>query len=58
VEYSLAEISRNGSKYLEQKNEKRNANRVGAAVAFLASPSAFSINGINLPVDGGLAASL
>jgi 3-oxoacyl-[acyl-carrier protein] reductase len=31
---------------------------VGAAVAFLASPVAFSINGINLPVDGGLAATL
>ncbi len=31
---------------------------VAAAVAFLASPAAFSINGINLPVDGGLSASL
>ena len=31
---------------------------VGAAVAFLASPAAFSINGVNLPVYVGLAASL
>jgi len=29
------------------------ANEVGAAVAFLASPSAGYINGINVPVDGG-----
>lgn len=29
------------------------ANEVAAAVAFLASPSAAYINGINLPVDGG-----
>ena len=26
---------------------------IGAAVAFLASPAAAYINGINLPVDGG-----
>jgi 3-oxoacyl-[acyl-carrier protein] reductase len=26
---------------------------VGAAVAFLASPAAAYINGVNLPVDGG-----
>ncbi len=29
------------------------ANEVGAAVAFLASPAAAYINGINVPVDGG-----
>ncbi len=31
---------------------------VGAAVAFLCSPAAASINGINLPVDGGMSMSL
>lgn len=31
---------------------------VGAAVAFLSTPAAGSINGINLPVDGGATASL
>lgn len=31
---------------------------VGAAIAFLCSPAAASINGINLPVDGGMSASL
>jgi len=31
---------------------------VGAAIAFLASPAAASINGINLPVDGGRTKSL
>lgn len=31
---------------------------VGAAVAFLASPAAASITGINLPVDGGRTKSL
>ncbi|MGR3810600.1 SDR family oxidoreductase [Jiulongibacter sp. NS-SX5] len=34
------------------------AEEVGAAAAFLCSPVAASINGINLPVDGGLSASL
>ena len=34
------------------------AMEVGAAVAFLASPIAGYINGINLPVDGGRTASL
>lgn len=34
------------------------AEEVAAAVAFLCSPIAASINGINLPVDGGLSASL
>jgi len=33
-------------------------NELGAAVAFLCSPSAAYINGINLPVDGGRTASL
>ncbi|MEY4865818.1 MAG: Enoyl-(Acyl carrier protein) reductase, partial [Bacteroidota bacterium] len=31
---------------------------VGAAVAFLASPAAAYINGINVPVDGGRTPSL
>ncbi|KPM47916.1 SDR family oxidoreductase [Jiulongibacter sediminis] len=34
------------------------AEEVGAAVAYLCSPVAASVNGINLPVDGGLSASL
>ena len=34
------------------------AEEVAAAVAFLSSPVAASINGINLPVDGGATASL
>jgi 3-oxoacyl-[acyl-carrier protein] reductase len=34
------------------------AEEVAAAVAFLCSPAASSINGINMPVDGGLSASL
>jgi 3-oxoacyl-[acyl-carrier protein] reductase len=34
------------------------AEEVAAAVAFLCSPAAASINGINLPVDGGLSMSL
>ena len=34
------------------------ASEIGAAVAFLASPSAAYINGINLPVDGGSTRSL
>lgn len=34
------------------------AHEVGAAVAFLASPAAAYINGINLPVDGGRTGSL
>ncbi len=34
------------------------AEEVAAAVAFLSSPAAASINGINIPVDGGLALTL
>ncbi|MCF6360365.1 MAG: SDR family oxidoreductase [Cyclobacteriaceae bacterium] len=34
-------------------NRFADANEVGAAVAFLASPAAGYINGINVPVDGG-----
>lgn len=34
------------------------AEEVGAAVAYLCSPVGASVNGINLPVDGGLSASL
>lgn len=34
------------------------ASEVGAAIAFLASPAAAYINGINLPVDGGKTPSL
>ncbi len=34
------------------------ASETGAAIAFLASPAAAYINGINLPVDGGRTASL
>jgi 3-oxoacyl-[acyl-carrier protein] reductase len=34
------------------------AHEIGAAVAFLASPAAGYINGINLPVDGGRTGSL
>lgn len=34
------------------------ANEVAAAAAFLASPAAAYVNGINLPVDGGRTASL
>ncbi|HVA54259.1 MAG TPA: SDR family oxidoreductase [Gammaproteobacteria bacterium] len=32
--------------------------KTAAAIAFLASPAAGSINGINLPVDGGRLQSL
>ena len=35
-----------------------NAEEVAAAAAFLATPAAAYINGINLPVDGGRTASL
>jgi 3-oxoacyl-[acyl-carrier protein] reductase len=31
---------------------------IAAAIVFLASPAAAYVNGINLPVDGGLIASL
>ena len=34
------------------------AYEIGAAIAFLASPAASYINGINLPVDGGKTPSL
>ena len=34
------------------------ASEIGAAIAFLASPAASYINGINLPVDGGKTPSL
>jgi 3-oxoacyl-[acyl-carrier protein] reductase len=34
------------------------ANEVANAVAFLCSPAAAYVNGINLPVDGGRTASL
>jgi 3-oxoacyl-[acyl-carrier protein] reductase len=34
------------------------ANEIAAAAAFLASPAAAYINGINLPVDGGRTGSL
>ena len=34
------------------------ASEIGAAIAFLASPAASYINGINLPVDGGRTKSL
>jgi len=34
------------------------ANEVANAVAFLCSPAAAYINGVNLPVDGGRTASL
>ena len=34
------------------------ADEVGAAIAFLCTPAAASINGINLPVDGGKTGSL
>ena len=34
------------------------AEEVGAAVAFLCSPAAGSISGVNLPVDGGKTESM
>jgi 3-oxoacyl-[acyl-carrier protein] reductase len=34
------------------------ASEIAAAIAFLASPAAAYINGINLPVDGGRMQSL
>ena len=34
------------------------ASETGAAIAFLCSPAAGYINGINLPVDGGRTKSL
>jgi 3-oxoacyl-[acyl-carrier protein] reductase len=35
-----------------------NPNEIGSAIAFLATPAAAYINGINLPVDGGRTGSL
>ena len=39
-------------------NRTGNPEEVGRAIAFLASPSASYISGINLPVDGGRTSSL
>jgi len=59
--------SKTGKAFDEAKNEMvkeipvgriGEANEVAAAVAFLASPAAAYINGINLPVDGGRTGSL
>ena len=35
-----------------------NPEEIGRAIAFLASPSASYISGVNLPVDGGRTSSL
>ena len=39
-------------------NRIGNPDEIAAAVAFLCSPAASYINGINLPVDGGRTSSL
>ena len=48
----------NGMKSSVPANRFGQANEVANAVAFLCSPAAAYINGINLPVDGGRTASL
>jgi 3-oxoacyl-[acyl-carrier protein] reductase len=58
---------KSGKSYDEVKNEMiaevpvgriSEPHEVGAAVAFLATPAAAYINGINVPVDGGRTGSL
>lgn len=64
IENKMKKLAKNKEGVTAQMLSKIPLNRfaqpeeVGAAVAFLASPSAAYINGVNLPVDGGRTGSL
>ncbi len=57
AEKSAAEVASELQKHVPMRRFAR-AEEVGAAVAFLCSPAAGYISGINLPVDGGRTRSL
>ena len=58
VQAKTEEQIANGMKSSVPANRFGQANEVANAVAFLCSPAAAYINGVNLPVDGGRTASL